>query len=90
MLRSVNQIRASAATIKITVAPIVPVRKATSGDLREVLLTSWIPANEQRIPTDASARGRNISLLWSPPASDPIKSADNVDAIAIVAIIAPQ
>ena len=61
-LISDHQVSASAAIMKITVAPMVPVRSALSGALPEALLTSTMPAIEHRIPTDASASGRNISF----------------------------
>ena len=61
-LMSDHQASANAATMKITVAPMVPVRSALSGALPDALLTSTMPAMEHRIPTDANANGRNISF----------------------------
>ncbi len=71
------------------VAPMVPLRSATSGEREENSLTMTMPAIEHNNPSDASANGKNIRLSWLPPSAD-IATADNVAAIAMVAIMAPQ
>ena len=47
--------------------PIVPILRADSGDLFEESLTNMIPITEQTSPSDAKARGKNISSLLLPP-----------------------
>ena len=76
-------------TINRTADPIVPILSADSGDLFEESLTNMIPIIEQTRPSDASARGRNISSLLFPPNISKA-TTESVDAIAIVAIIEPQ
>jgi len=66
--------------------PIVPILRADSGDLFEESLTNMIPITEQTSPSDAKARGKNISSLLLPPS----ESTAIVAAIAIVAIMDPQ
>ena len=71
-----------------TVAPMVPVLSATSGLLPENWRTIMMPAMEHRRPREASPSGRNIRDSRAP--RSPMMSSDIVDAIAMVAIIAPQ
>ena len=47
-----------------------------------------MPSTEQISPTDARASGRNINAGWVPRLA--ITSAAMVEAIAMVAIMAPQ
>ena len=51
--------------IKTTAAPMVPIRKAFSGDCAENTFTMAIPITEQIRPAEASARGRNIRLFMA-------------------------
>ena len=71
-------------------APKVPVRKAFAGAMLAAILTTTMPAIEQIKPTDANIRGRVIKA--SLPVADKNSSEARliVEAIAIVAIIAPQ
>ncbi len=76
-----------AARINSTVAPMVPARSAFSGEALEAIRTSTTPMTEQIRPTEARARGMNISAGRSPSGS--IMSAAMVAAMAMVAIMAP-
>ena len=67
---------------------MVPARNATSGCLPEKWRTIMMPAMEHSSPREASPRGRNIRDARSP--RPPMTSSDIVEAIAMVAIIAPQ
>ena len=67
---------------------MVPVRSATSGLLLEKWRTTMMPAMEHSNPREASPRGRNIRDSRVP--RWPMMSSDIVEAIAMVAIIAPQ
>ena len=68
--------------------PMVPMRRAFSGDLLELALTIQMPPIEHSRPSDASASGRDI-IADCPPMASVVPIA-MVDAIAIEAIIAPQ
>ena len=67
---------------------MVPVRSATSGLLLEKWRTTMMPAIEHTSPREASPSGRNISDSRAPRMS--MSASDIVDAMAMVAIIAPQ
>ncbi len=75
-------------TMKATVAPMVPMRSATSGLLSENWRTMKMPAMEHTSPSEASASGRNMSAWRSPRGSR--TSTASVDAMAMVAMMAPQ
>ena len=74
--------------MKMMVAPMVPMRSATSGCFEEKWRTMKIPMIEQISPIEASASGRNMSACRSPSGST--TSSTMVDAIAMVAIMEPQ
>ena len=67
---------------------MVPVRSATSGLLPEKCRTTMMPAMEHSNPREASPSGRNIRDSRAPRL--PMTSSDMVEAMAMVAIIAPQ
>ena len=74
--------------MKSTVVPTVPMRSAVCGDFDETLRTMKMPMIEHSRPVDASPSGRNIRASRAPRLS--ITLRDIVEAIAMVAIIAPQ
>ncbi len=76
--------------MKITVAPIVPMRKATSGAFAEDIRTNNMPRIEQINPVEAKARGANINISRLPPAIVFTAATDKVAPMAMVAIIEPQ
>ncbi len=67
---------------------MVPMRNAFSGDFDAFFLTITIPPMEHSKPIEAKAKGKNIRLDCAPSSDN--KTADMVDAIAMVAIIEPQ
>ena len=69
-------------------AASVPARSAFSGALSDDLLTRKMPPMEHSSPREASCSGSPISICCPPRGS--LAARVMVDAIAIVAIIAPQ
>ena len=87
-LTSTTRITTNAAAMNRTAAPMVPARRAFSGELADIRRTRAMPRMEQIRPMEASARGRNISAAWSPMLARTV--ALMVEAMAMVAIIEPQ
>jgi hypothetical protein len=87
-LTPLERMTKKAAMMNNTAAAIVPTRRATSAGLWAIALTMPMPMTEQTMPVEAMASGRNIRAGRVP--TDPNTSMDIVEAMAIVAMMAPQ